>query len=304
MSSEVSSLPTAAVGGEATAPKAPFVRRKPRRRSGSARWLVLLCLVFVGVVIVAPFVIITFNALKSPVEYATRGPLALPRGFDLDGIRAFWTRVNFGQKLANSLLISLSVAVLAVILSVLNAYGLGIGRVRGRTWVLVAFMVANTLPQESLVYPIYYLAKQLHLYNTQLSVIIVFTIIQSAFGTYLLSSVYSTFPTEILEAARIDGASKWAILWRIVVPISRNTMSVLFTFFFIWTWNEFFLPLVLLVSNDRQTVPVAIGVLQGDRLMDATTSSASALLGIIPAIIFFLIFQRTLSRGVTAGSVK
>jgi raffinose/stachyose/melibiose transport system permease protein len=238
------------------------------------------------------------------VEYAARGPLSVPHGINFDGIRNFWNRVDYGQKLENSLLISVLVAVFRLILSVLNAYALGIGRVRGRTWLLVLFLVANTLPQESLVYPLYYVAKQLHLYNTQLSVIIVFTIIQSAFGTYLLSSVYRTFPVEILEAARIDGASRLQILWRIVVPISRPTMAVLFTFFFIWTWNEFFLPLVLLVSNAKQTVPVAIGVLQGDRLMDATTSSASALLGIIPALVFFLAFQRTLSRGLTAGALK
>jgi raffinose/stachyose/melibiose transport system permease protein len=81
-------------------------------------------------------------------------------------------------------------------------------------------------------------------------------------------------------------------------------LGVLFVFFFIWTWNEFFLPLVLLISNDTQTVPVALGVLQGQRLMDATMTSASALLGVIPAIAFFLIFQRTLTRGITAGAVK
>lgn len=301
MNTDVSTLPVPPM--TATGPPVRTTRRT-RRRSGPARWIVLLCLVIVGVLILAPFVIITFNALKTPVEYAARGPLSLPHGFNFDGIRNFWNRVNYGQKLENSLLISVLVAVCGLVLSVLNAYALGIGRVRGRTWLLVLFMVANTLPQESLVYPLYYLAKQLHLYNTQLSVIIVFTIIQSAFGTYLLSSVYRTFPLEILEAARIDGASRLQILLRIVVPISRPTMAVLFTFFFIWTWNEFFLPLVLLVSNDKQTVPVAIGVLQGDRLMDATTSSASALLGIIPALIFFLIFQRTLSRGLTAGSLK
>jgi raffinose/stachyose/melibiose transport system permease protein len=79
---------------------------------------------------------------------------------------------------------------------------------------------------------------------------------------------------------------------------------VLMVFFFIWTWNEFFLPLIFLISNDNQTVPVALGVLQGQRLMDATMSSASALLGILPAILFFLIFQRTLTRGVTAGAIK
>ena len=88
------------------------------------------------------------------------------------------------------------------------------------------------------------------------------------------------------------------------MPVSRPTLGVLFVFFFIWTWNEFFLPLVFLISNDNQTVPVALGVLQGQRLMDATMTSASALLGILPAIVFFLIFQRTLTRGITAGAIK
>jgi len=96
----------------------------------------------------------------------------------------------------------------------------------------------------------------------------------------------------------------WRTLWRVVVPVSRPTLAVLFTFFFIWTWNEFFLPLVFLVSNANQTVPVALGVLQGDRQMDATTTSASALIGILPAMLFFAIFQRTLTRGITAGAIK
>jgi raffinose/stachyose/melibiose transport system permease protein len=99
-------------------------------------------------------------------------------------------------------------------------------------------------------------------------VIIIFTAVQSAFGTYLLS------------------------------------IAVLLVFFFIWTWNEFFIPLVMLVSNENQTVPVALGVLQGQRLMDATMQSASALLGIVPAVLFFLVFQRTLTRGIAAGAVK
>ncbi len=79
---------------------------------------------------------------------------------------------------------------------------------------------------------------------------------------------------------------------------------MLLIFFFIWTWNEFLIPLTFLVSNANQTVPVAISVLQGDRLMDVTTTSASALLGLIPTLLFFLIFQRTLTRGITAGAVK
>ncbi|MEU7689476.1 carbohydrate ABC transporter permease [Microbispora hainanensis] len=268
------------------------------------RWAVLAALVVLAVVMLFPFVIVTLNAFKSPAEYSANGPLSLPHGLYLDGIVDFWNRVDFGLKLWNSFLISGVVAVAAVVLSVLNAYALGIGRVRGRLWILVLFLVANTLPQESLVYPLYYLSKEVGLYDSKLAVILIFTVIQAAFGTYLLSSVLGQFPRGILEAAELDGASRWRTLWGIVVPISRPTLSVLLIFFFIWTWNEFFLPMVFLISNDNQTVPVALGVLQGEKMMDATTSSASALLGIVPAVAFFLIFQRTLTRGVTVGAIK
>jgi raffinose/stachyose/melibiose transport system permease protein len=273
-----------------------------RRTPGS--YALLVSLIVLAVVMLLPFVIIAINAFKTPAEYSSHGPLSLPKGFYLQGLKDFWSRVDFGGKLVNSVIISGSVAVLAVILSVLNAYALGIGRIRGRVSIMVIFLLANTMPQEVLVYPLYFVSKKVGLYDTRISVIIIFTAIQSAFGTYLLSSVLSAFPREILEAARMDGASRLRILWRIVVPISRPTLGVLFVFFFIWTWNEFFLPLIFLISNENQTVPVALGVLQGQRLMDATMTSSSALLGIIPAIVFFLIFQRTLTRGITVGSVK
>ncbi|WP_329255268.1 carbohydrate ABC transporter permease [Actinoallomurus sp. NBC_01490] len=273
-----------------------------RRTPGS--YAVLVSLIVLAVVMLLPFAIIALNAVKSPAEYSSHGPLSLPKGLYLQGLKDFWERVDFSTKLANSVLISGSVAVLAVILSVLNAYALGIGRVRGRVSIMVIFLLANTMPQEVLVYPLYFISKKAGLYDTRLSVIIIFTAIQTAFGTYLLSSVLSAFPREILEAARMDGAGRLRILWWVVVPISRPTLGVLFVFFFIWTWNEFFLPLVFLISNENQTVPVALGVLQGQKMMDATTTSASALLGILPAIVFFLIFQRTLTRGITVGSAR
>ncbi|MEV0632773.1 carbohydrate ABC transporter permease [Nonomuraea wenchangensis] len=271
---------------------------------GPGRWAVLAALAVLAVVMLFPFALVALNAVKSPADYSTQGPLALPDGLYLQGLVDFWNRVGFGGKLWNSFVISGSVAVLAVVLSVLNAYALGIGRVKGRLSILVLFLVANTLPQEALAYPLYYLAKAVGLYDTQLAVIIVMTVIQAAFGTYLLSAVLGQFPKEILEAAAIDGAGRLRALWQIVVPISRPTLSVLLIFFFIWTWNEFFLPLVFLISNDTQTVPVALAVLQGEKYMDATMSSASALLGIVPAVAFFLIFQRTLTRGVTVGAIK
>ena len=278
--------------------------RSPIQRRSLSSWLVLALLLVLLLALVSPFLIVVFNAVKTPAEYSANGALAPPEGIHLGGITELWGRIDFGRKLWNSLLISTTVAVLAVMVSLLNAYALGIGRVRGRLWLLVLFLIANTLPHEALVYPLYYASKEVGLYNSRTLVIIVFTAIQSAFGTYLLTSVLSAFPRELLEAASIDGASRSQVLRLIVVPICRPTLMVLFVFFFIWTWNEFFLPLIFLISNDVQTVPVALGVLQGQRLIDATAQSASALLGIAPALLFFLLFQRSLVRGVAAGSVK
>jgi len=279
-------------------------RASQRTRRGPGRHAILVGLSILLLLSLAPFLVVAMNAVKTPADYAAHGPIALPRSLHLSAVLEFWSRVDFTRKLWNSLVISLSVAALGVALSVMNAYAIGIGRVRGRVWFLFFFLAANLLPQEALVYPLYYLSKQLHLYNTLTVVIIIFTVIQAAFGTYLLSSVYDHFPRDLLDAAAVDGAGRWRMLVQIVVPVSWPTLTVLFAFFFIWTWNEFFLPLVFLISNDKQTVPVALGVLQGDRFMDATMTSASALIGILPAVLFFFLFQRTLIRGITAGAVK
>ena len=271
------------------------------------RWLgrgVVLALAIALLLMLAPFLVVAINAVKTRSDYAEHGPIALPRALDLTSIVDFWQRVDFTRKLLNSLIVSGAVAVLGVALSVMNAYALGIGKLRGRGWFLFFFLAANLIPQEALVYPLYYLSKIVHLYDSLTVLIIIFTVIQGAFGTYLLASVYDQFPRELIDAAEVDGAGRWRILIRIVVPLSWQTLTVLFAFFFIWTWNEFFLPLVFLISNDHQTVSVALGVLQGQRFMDATTTSASALIGILPAILFFVLFQRTLIRGVTAGALK
>lgn len=275
-----------------------------RHRRGTARWFVLVAAIVVAVLMMVPFAIMVLNAFKSPQDYSQNGPLSWPTTFYTEGLTAFWDRVNFPEKLVNSIWISGAVAVLGTALSLFSAYALGVGRVKGRMWIVTLFLLANMLPQEVLVYPLFQMAQKVGLGNNQWSVIIIFTVIQSAFGTYLLASVLGTFPKALLEAAALDGAGRWRTLWGVVFPVVRPTLSVLVIFFFIWTWNEFFIPLVMLTTNATQTIPVALASLQGDRMMDAPTTNAGALVSMIPAIIFFLLFQRTLTRGITAGAVK
>ncbi|MBB6484125.1 carbohydrate ABC transporter permease [Rhizobium lusitanum] len=282
----------------------PVVHTEHRRKKGIGRWVVLAILLVFLAATLFPFFLAAFNAIKTAADYAANGPLAFPRSFDLTALKNFWTTVDFPRKLFNSILISACTAILAVVLSLLNAYAIGIGRVRGGQALLVILLIAIMAPQEALVYPLYYMAKLVGLFDSMLSVIIILGVLHTAFGTYLLSSVLATFPREIIEAAQIDNATRWQILWLVIVPVLRPTLAVLATFFFIWTWNEFLIPLVFLVSNNNQTISVAMGVLSGSNTQEPTAIAAASLLGILPTVIFFLIFQRTLTRGVAAGAVK
>ncbi|MDE1994461.1 MAG: carbohydrate ABC transporter permease [Rhizobiaceae bacterium] len=276
----------------------------PRQKKGIGRWVVLFVLFVFLAMTLFPFFLAAVNAIKTPADYAANGPLAAPHTFDLTGLKNFWNNVDYTRKLFNSILISGCTAILAVVLSLLNAYAIGIGRVRGGQGMLVILLISIMAPQEALVYPLYYMAKAVGLFDSMLAVILIIGVLHTAFGTYLLTSVMSTFPREIIEAAQLDNATRWQILWKVIVPVLRPTLAVLATFFFIWTWNEFLIPLVFLVSNNNQTVSVAMGVLTGANNSEPTSIAAASLLGVLPTVIFFLIFQRTLTRGVAVGAVK
>jgi raffinose/stachyose/melibiose transport system permease protein len=273
------------------------------KRTGMS-YLVLAFLIASALAWIAPLYLAVVNSVKTPEEYASSGPLSFPSQISFEGILVFWEKADFTMKLWNSFQISFWVCIFAVALSFFTAYAVGIGRVKGRFWILGLFMVAFTIPAEALMYPLLRMAKMVGLYDNIWSVIIIFAVLQSAFGTYLLSSVLSDFPGEIIEAAKIDGAGTWRLLTSIVFPLTRPTLTVLMVFFFIWTWNEFLFPLVLLPSNDSQTVALSLGLASGQYTSDPTTQAAAALVGILPTLLFFLIFQRTLLKGVTMGSVK
>ncbi|WP_297082151.1 carbohydrate ABC transporter permease [uncultured Demequina sp.] len=294
---------TASAGSKPPRTPETSQRNKSRPRT-PAEWILMIVAVLGAVVIFFPIMLLLINAFKSPADYATSSPLELPEAFDFTGIQTFWEGSNFPRALWNSIFISTMVAVLAVIISVLNSFAIGIGRVRGRTWIVLVFLMANLIPQEMLFDPLFRLYDSWGILSNPWSVILTFTVIQAAFGTYLLSSLLGTFPKEILEAAAVDGATRWRSLRSIIVPVIRPTLSVLMVFFFIWTWNEFLLPLAFLNSPDSLTVPLVLEQLNGERQTDTTTLIAGTLISIIPTIIFFLIFQRTLTRGITAGAVK
>ena len=277
---------------------------KTRNPINLLRWVILIACVLFAILILSPLFLMVLNAFKTSQDYTQNGPLSLPHELYFGGLVNFWKATDFPIKFWNSLWISVVSALLSVVLSLFNAYALGIGRVRGSSVIIALFMILTMLPGEGFIYPLFYMFNAVGMGNSQWTIVIICGIINMAFGTYLLSSVMSTFPKELLEAAQIDGAGRWRTLRDVVFPIMKSNCAVLFIFFFIWTWNEFYFTLIFLVSGDTQTIPLAIASLQGDRIMDVPTINAGSLISLIPAFVFFLIFQRTLTKGITAGAVK
>ena len=277
---------------------------KTRKPINLLRWVILIACVLFAILILSPLFLMVLNAFKTSQDYTQNGPLSLPHELYFGGLVNFWKATDFPIKFWNSLWISVVSALLSVVLSLFNAYALGIGRVRGSSVIIALFMILTMLPGEGFIYPLFYMFNAVGMGNSQWTIVIICGIINMAFGTYLLSSVMSTFPKELLEAAQIDGAGRWRTLRDVVFPIMKSNCAVLFIFFFIWTWNEFYFTLNFLVSGDTQTIPLAIASLQGDRIMDVPTINAGSLISLIPAFVFFLIFQRTLTKGITAGAVK
>lgn len=281
---------------------APTIPRHKRR--APMHWVMLGAAFIVAAVMAAPFLLLVLNAFKTGADYSTNGPLAWPTTFTLDAFTTYLGRVNFPRALWNSVFSSTTIAFGGTALALLAAYAIGIGRIRARTWITAVLLITTMVPHETLIYPLYKGAQSVGLLNSVWSIIVVFIVLFAAYGTYILSSVMSTFPKEILEAAAIDGAGRWRILWRVVLPILRPTLTVLIVFIFIWSWNEFYIPLILLGDPASQTVPIALSTLRGQHSIDITVVNAGSLLSLIPTLVFFLIFQRTISRGVTAGAVK
>lgn len=277
--------------------------RRHHRSAGS--WLVLLLVAITALIIAAPLILVTINAFKSADQYLEAGPLSLPSPPTLSNITTYVAQVDFGQKLLNSIIVSTAVALGASLLSLLSAYAIGVGRIRGRAGITALFLLVIIIPQESLIYPLFSGVQYLGpVQSTVLPLIAILTALYAAFGTYLIASVLGEFPRALLDAAEIDGAGRWRTLWSVVFPVVRPTVTVLFVMFFIWSWNEFLIPFILLSSGDVQTVPIALASLQGDRFQDPSLTAAGALVSLLPTLVFFLFFQRTLVKGVAAGAIK
>ncbi|NED96229.1 carbohydrate ABC transporter permease [Phytoactinopolyspora alkaliphila] len=272
-----------------------------RTRTGgtAVRYTLLVAL---AVTVLLPFVSIMLAALHLPG--AQISGLSIPSEWSWRNFSLAWEQGNFSNLMRSSVIIAFCVVPLAVVLATLAAYGLAILKVWGNRALSVGFVLGLTIPVELVVVALYFNLREVGLTNSYLGIILAEAALFMPFGVYWMQSHFSSVPEELVEAARIDGARDLAVLVKVLVPISWPAITTLSVLYFMWSWNQFLLVLVMMQDPDRRTAPAGLGLFVGQYSTDIPLLAAASLIVIAPIVLVYLLFQRSFVNGITQGAIK
>ena len=288
-----------AVGGPADG-RAPVDSALTRRRVSQ---VVLYVLLVVGAFIALMPMLWMLSASVMPTgEASMYPPRLLPSSVTFSHYGDLFTRLNLGRYLFNSALIAFTVTAISLVINSMAGYAFAKLRFRGRDRAFRILSLGLVLPVQVAMLPLFLLMKNLHLINTYWGVII--PGMASIFGIFLIRQYALSIPDDMLDAARIDGASELRIYWSVVVPGILPILATLAIWTFLATWNDFMWPLIVLSDESHYTLPVALANLSGEHVQDTELMMAGSVLTVIPVLAVFLFLQRYYIQGVMAGSVK
>ncbi|CAN5583729.1 carbohydrate ABC transporter permease [soil metagenome] len=235
---------------------------------------------------------------------ATVGGLSIPPALSWENFALAWDEAGFAQLVGSSLIIAAGVVPLAVTLATCAAYGLAILKVPGHRMVTPAFVFGLTLPAELVVVALYFTLRSIGLSNSYLGIILAEVALFMPFGIYWMHAHFSTLPFDLVEASRIDGAGSFTVLFRVLLPLSWPAMATLAVLYFMWSWNQFLLVLVLMQDPSKRTAPAGLGYFVSQYSTNIPLLSAASLIVIAPIVVVYLLFQRSFVAGLTQGAIK
>jgi raffinose/stachyose/melibiose transport system permease protein len=215
-----------------------------------------------------------------------------------------WDFGIIAPALLNSLLIASVVTVLTVLISTLGGYAFGTMQFRGSTALFAILMLGMIFPYEAIIIPLYYGFLGIGLDNSYWAVILPDVALSVPFGTFWMRAFFRGVPRSLVEAARIDGASSWFTLWRVLLPLARPAVLTMTVLLFMWTWNEFLLALVMVSDEGLRTAPLGLSFFQGRNQSDLTLLAAGAVIVAMPVVLVYVFLQRHFIRGMLSGAVK
>jgi arabinogalactan oligomer/maltooligosaccharide transport system permease protein len=262
-----------------------------------------LVLVLASIVALYPVLWVLKTAL-SPGQNLSPDPSPFPDTVTTEHFETLLADGSFVRQAGNSVLVALVTTVVGLLLSTSAAYALSRFRFRGREVVLSGFLLTQLFPGVVMMIPLYILMDMAGLLDTHAGLVLVYATTAIPFCTWMLKGWFDTLPKEMEEAALIDGASRFAIFWRIVLPLSRPALAVTALFSFMTAWNEYILAATFLNDADLMTLPVALQRFVGEHETSWGLFAAGALLASLPVMALFYGLQKHLVGGLTAGSVK
>ena len=266
------------------------------------RALLVAGLVVGAVATAAPLMWMVSASLMPTGEATMFPPRLLPSRVTFEHYGEMFSRLRLGRSFFNSTLLAVSITFISLLFNSMAGYAFARLRFKGRDRMFALLIAALAIPVQISMLPLFLLMKWLGLVNTYWGVII--PGMASILGIFLVRQFMLSIPQDLLDAARIDGASEWKIYWSIVLPLARPVLVTLAIFTFMNMWNDFMWPLIILTDNDKYTLPVAIANLVGEHVMDVELMMASSVLTVTPVLILFLALQRYYIAGLMAGGVK
>ena len=211
---------------------------------------------------------------------------------------------NMSALLTSSVFIVIAVVPISLIISTMAGFAIGLLRIPGARFVLLLFIFGLTLPFEGIITPLYFLARSMGILNTRLAIVLPLIGLFMPFAVFWMRAHFVNMPSEVSEAARVDGAGTWDLFWRIHVPLARAPMASLGILMAVWAWNQFLLALVLVEDPTQRTMAGALGAFQGHYATDIPLLCAGTILILLPTLLVFVLFQRQVITALLQGSVK
>ena len=261
----------------------------------------VVILIMLAIFFLFPLYWIVTGSFKSAIDINAKVPVWFPMNPTMGNYDKLFAKPAF-LWLFNIVFISAMAMILTCITAALAGYALGKKRFYGRTILFTIIICAMALPKQVIVIPLAQEMKLLHMSDTLWAVIR--PTVGWPFGVFLMKQFSETIPNEILEAARVDGAGELKTFFSVVFPMIKPGIGALAIFTFVNTWNDYFLQLVMLTSEEKWTLPLAIANMQGEMSSDFGLIMAGAALASIPIIVVFIAFQKYFTQGIAMGAVK
>jgi multiple sugar transport system permease protein len=251
-----------------------------------------------------PLVWVVTTSLRPISEVTTATPTLFPQSITFDAYLTLWQEAPFGRYFGNSMVISLSTALIALAFSAAAAYSFARFQFRGSMVLLILVVMSQMLPGSSILIPLFQMIRWMNLLDTRSGLVLVYTGFAIPFCTWLLFGYFRTIPKELEEAALMDGCSRLQVLCRIVLPLAAPAVIAVGAFAFLLSWNEFLFAFVL-GRDEAITLPVGLrSAFLGQYVNKYDQLFAASLIFSIPPVAMFVVLQKHFVRGLTSGAVK